>query len=101
MSTPTKRRGTPKRKYKNRAFKDIGGADEVHWPGAPDIRMPESTFQYGAVRILNAAGECVKVLSVQDLAKRPPYQGWELHEPGFDPPERTTRRRYGAPRLRT
>jgi len=54
---------------------------------------------FGEVRILNAAGECVRVISVDELLARPPLP-WNPAEPDYEPnrrSKRSTKRKYGYP----
>lgn len=64
----------------------------------PDIMLPGGKgVGFGEVRVLNASGECVRVISVDELLARPPLP-WNPAEPDYDPKrtsKRSTKRKYG------
>ena len=66
--------------------------EPVGWSSAGP-RLPDSTFQFGPVRVLNAEGECVNVVSVEELNARPQSIGWEPKEPGYAGPTRRSHKR--------
>ena len=57
--------------------------EPVGWTSAAP-RLPDSTFQFSPVRILTPEGECVRVVSVDELNARPQSIGWEPKEPGYE-----------------
>ena len=61
------------------------------------VCLPDGgAWQFGPVRVLNAAGECVRVWSVEELNARPQSLGWEPKEPGHKPTKRSHKRKHVA-----
>lgn len=75
---------------------------EYHAPKniKPDVLLPGGKgVGFGEVRVLNAAGDCVRVITVDELLARPPLP-WNPAEPDYDPKrtsKRSTKRKYGYP----
>lgn len=74
---------------------------EYHAPAATSDVFLHNTggVGFGEVRILNAAGECVRIWSVDELLARPRLP-WNPAEPDHDPNrsnKRSTKRKYGSP----
>lgn len=73
---------------------------EFHAPQSRDCTLPSGGgVGFSPVRVLNAAGKCVRVISVDELLARPQLP-WNPAEPDYDPKrtsKRSTKRKYGPP----
>lgn len=102
--TPYRRKGPRgNQKYIPIVDDTFWSRSEYHEPrgwSRADCTLPNGGgVGFSPVRVLNAAGKCVRVISVDELLARPQLP-WNPAEPDYDPKrtsKRSTKRKYGPP----